>query len=78
MLQWMTRPLTTTDRSASVSRKIVKGIEVKRKGGLDLSAAAAHLFDRHRLKNHHLTVKVAEDLDALRVPFIGRRHPAGL
>jgi hypothetical protein len=58
--------------------QIVKGIEVKGKGRFNLSAAAAHLFDRHRLKHHDLSVEVAEDLDALRVPFIGRRHPAGL
>ena len=80
MLQWTTRPLTTSDRSPSVEPEIVQGIEVEGKPGFDLGAAAADLLDRHRLEDHHFAVQVAEDLQAFGVALVvvGRRHPARL
>ena len=59
--------------------EVVKGIEVERKTGFDLRAAAADLLDRHRLEDHHLAVQLAEDLQALGVAFVvRRRHSARL
>src|SRR6266550_4125209 len=66
------------DDDGAVSKgqpEIVKGIECEGKAGFDLRAAAADLFDRHRLVDHYFAVKLAENLDALGVPLVfGPRH----
>jgi hypothetical protein len=56
--------------------ELVKGIEMKREASLDLAAAAGDLLDHHRLKDHHLAVELAEDLDSFCVALIACGHPA--
>jgi len=59
--------------------KVVERIELKGKTGFDLRAAAADLFDRHRLEDSDLAFELAEDLNPLSISLVfGPSHPARL
>jgi len=59
--------------------ELVEGIELERETGFDLRAAAADLFDRHRLEDSDFALELAENLNSLSVAFVFRpTHPARL
>ena len=66
------RDAALDDNGAVAERepKIVQGIVVEGETGFDLSAAAADVFDRHRLEDHDLAEEIAQDLDALGVSLL--------
>src|SRR5436190_19265712 len=69
-------PLNDDGAIAEGKAEFVKGIEMEREAGLDLAAAAGDLLDHHRLEDHYLAVKLAEDLNSLCVALITCGHSA--
>ena len=58
--------------------KIVKGIELQRKGGVDLHAAMTDLADIGRLEEHYLAVQTSKELDTFGIPLAVRGHSLGI